>query len=889
MERVTGASVQGGQYVFVRGLGDRYANTQLNGAVLPTADPDRRAVQFDLFPAGFLENIVTLKTFTPDKPGSFSGGLVDITTRSFPAEFTTGFSVSSGFSTAAVPGETFLADPVQGASAFRFGAGDLGIPAGLENTTRADFLRPTSLVTRPDGSTVLARNDAASSQRIGDFSNALAPQIAPTESTIPINGSASFSIGDRVALGSQNALGYIVGLSGGTGTSSYDGGTLSRVELIGRNDETGVVAADTTQLRTDRRSTQDAQVGGIANLAVQLGSYTELNLNTLFSHVTESTARSLDGVSNVQVDDQPTTDLVAGYTERTLTSGQLRGEHAVPALGNLQVDWRANLSNTRLDQPDLRQSSVVQLEFEDDDGNPARAFALQGNPPGPQRYFRDLNETLASGALDVTMPFQAFGNRAEVKVGGLLEQTDRGFSERFFFYELDRRVALGGTSGEDFAAYLAPENVGITGTRTNAAGEVTQYEFGHYLVDNTRSQNLYDGAFDVAAGYGMAEVGLGRLRVIAGARYETSQLVVVSQAVAPTPSDDDPDQFADVTVFRPFDADEDGTIGPDEQSVGLLGTDRTYNDVLPSLNVVYGLTESMNLRAAATRTLARPTFREIAPVTSFDFTSDGSLQGNPALERTLITNLDLRWEWFNGPGQILAVSAYYKHLQNPIERVTTDASNGATTYDNVDRADVYGAEFEARQSLGAFVGGALADRLDLGVNLSLTRSAISITGRELETRRAFDPSASDTRDLQGQSPYLLNLSLGYSDPARGTAGGLFFNVAGPRLSRVGSPLPDVYERPSPQLDLNVSQELLGMFTVKGSVKNLLNAPYRETYDVAGLDLGGPTEIAPFLEYNRGTVFSLGLSINPSFGVGAPASVPAPGAAPSTLGAPPAGQ
>ena len=108
MERVTGASVQGGQYVFVRGLGDRYANAQLNGSVLPTADPDRRAVQFDLFPAGFLKNIVTLKTFTPDKPGSFSGGLVDINTKSFLSAFSASFSTSAGVSAQALPGSRRL-------------------------------------------------------------------------------------------------------------------------------------------------------------------------------------------------------------------------------------------------------------------------------------------------------------------------------------------------------------------------------------------------------------------------------------------------------------------------------------------------------------------------------------------------------------------------------------------------------------------------------------------------------------------------------------------------------------------------------------------------------------------------------------------------------------
>ncbi|MEM1116905.1 MAG: TonB-dependent receptor [Bacteroidota bacterium] len=851
MERVTGASVQGGQYVFVRGLGDRYANTQLNGAVLPTSDPDRRAVQFDLFPASFLENIVTLKTFTPDKPGSFSGGLVDITTRSFPAEFTTSFSASTGFATEAVPGDAYLVDPVQGASAFRFGAGDLELPDLIADTPREEFRRPTSL-TNGQGSP-LVRQDEAASNRLDALSNALTPQLAPGEGTIPINRSFGFSFGNRFPMG-RNALGLIVGLTADQGASHYDAGTLARVDITGRDDETGRVAADTTQLRADRRSTSEATLGGIANLAYQLGSFNEINLNTLFSHVVESEARTLDGVDNVLGEGTPVTDIVTGYTERTLTSGQLRGEHALPALANLEIDWRANVARTLLDQPDLRQAAIREGTREDDEGNVTRTFSLVGTPPGPQRYFRDLDESLASGGLDLSLPIRLFDNAGQIKVGGLVERTEREYGERFFFYELDRGVALTGTNAPALADYLAPENVGVTGTRTDRDGNISRYEFGHYLIDATRDQNRYDGAFDVNAGYGMAEFGVGPLRVIAGARYENSRLFIASQALATadTPAD------SVVTV--------DG--------VNRLGTDRSYNDVLPSLNLVYALGDDMNLRAAATRTLARPTFREIAPVTTFDFTSDGALQGNPALERTLITNLDLRWEWFNAPGQIVAVSGYYKRLSNPIERVITDAENGSTSYANVDAADVFGAEFEVRQALsGLGLPGTLAERLSLGANLSLTASSITITERELQARRAINPEASDRRDLQGQSPYLLNTSLSYDGDL--TSVGLFFNVAGPRLSRVGNPLPDVYERPSPQLDLNVSRELFGMLSVKGSVKNILDAPYREAYDVSGLDLGGADELAPFLEYNRGTSFSLGISINPSFARSAPAIPPAP--------------
>ncbi|MCB0748896.1 MAG: carboxypeptidase-like regulatory domain-containing protein, partial [Ignavibacteriae bacterium] len=108
MKKVTGASVVGGKYVYVRGLGERYSSTTLNGAELPSADPDKKSFQLDLFPASLLDNITTVKTFTPDKPGTFTGGLVDVTMKSFPEKFSFNFSTSTGYNTMATFNDNFI-------------------------------------------------------------------------------------------------------------------------------------------------------------------------------------------------------------------------------------------------------------------------------------------------------------------------------------------------------------------------------------------------------------------------------------------------------------------------------------------------------------------------------------------------------------------------------------------------------------------------------------------------------------------------------------------------------------------------------------------------------------------------------------------------------------
>ena len=261
-----------------------------------------------------------------------------------------------------------------------------------------------------------------------------------------------------------------------------------------------------------------------------------------------------------------------------------------------------------------------------------------------------------------------------------------------------------------------------------------------------------------------------RLKIIGGARFEATRMEVVSQ---------------------------DST-----QDVGRLDND----DVLPSLNVVYQLQDNMNLRAAATRTLARPTFREIAPFESFAFINGSFFIGNPGLERTLITNYDLRWEWFVRPGEILAVSGFYKDLQNPIERTILGGTNGQIQFQNVDEATVLGAEVELRKQLGTLVRP--LRHFALGLNASFTHSTIRVPETELVVRRAIDPDAPDTRRLQGQSPFLVNADLAYENFESGTTASLFYNVFASRLSSVSKGgTPDVYERPSPQLDFTFSQRI----------------------------------------------------------------------------------
>ena len=842
MERVTGASVQGGRYVSVRGLGDRYANTQLNGSTLPTADPDRRSVQFDLFPAAFLDNIVTLKTFTPDRPGSFSGGLVDITTRAFPEAFSASVSVSTGLSTQIAPGGSMLVDPAAGVSLF--GTADaLDLPAALLDG------RPFPTVGRNETFNVDANPERLAAIQANEALTDYFSQrsVAPVGESADPAMSLAASVGNRVSLFGTD-VGFIVGATLDRGVGSYEQGTVGRYDVSGAEG-----APRLRQRRRDQRSTTESTAGGIANVTVRLGARTEIGLNTLVSQSAESQARIISGLAPLPIGGEGdtttfVTDRVAGYSERRLASGQLRGRHEVALLAGLRAEWRASLSSTSLDEPDLRFFANANTEGGYQVGGASLNNTLH--------FFRDSRESLGGLGLDLTLaPRSVAGLPVQIKVGGLYERTARDFRERRFEV-LSEGLALTGEGAAAVDSLFSAANSGIIETRAPNPFDPQQrttFVIGNRLVDGTQPNNQYDGALGVGALYAMAEFPLVRgLRAIAGARLERTDLGI---------------DVVDVVTGAPVAA------GDSTFSGAIAET-----DLLPSLNLVYALTPQMNLRAAATRTLARPTFREIAPFESFDFATDGPLVGNPSLDRTLISNLDVRWEWFNAPGAILAVSGYYKFLDRPIERVITDLENNVNQFQNVDRATIFGAEVEARQRLSA-LGGPFGQpflrSLNVGGNLTLTRSEITISEAELAERRFVNPDAAGTRALQGQSPFLVNLDLSYETAA--TTAGVYFNVFGRRLSRVG--VPDVYENPTPQLDFIASQNVFDQFALKLTVRNILGSRTEEVYDFPASTYSAIGGAAPvYQSYDIGTSYSLGISFRPRFGGdSSPAIPPVPSA------------
>ena len=783
--KVTGASVVGGRYVVMRGLQGRYLNVQLNGATIPSSDPDQNTVPLDLFPSGLLDNITTTKTFSADRPGDFTGGSVNLTTRAFPNELTGALSFSTGFETTAEPGSARLAVP--GASLGLFGAPSQN--QSLPGAAAGDV---------PDVS--LARNDPALAADLDAASRAFSPGLTPVLATTPANQGVSFSIGDRIPLGAR-ALGVIAGVTWSRSYDGFSGGTTQTFKGLRTDD--GVVL-DPTFAATPalgggtQAGAEDVLLGGLANLSLELSERHTLGLNVLANRSVLSEAYQdrgvyLDGTLEEGAVRRSRSLLVQ---ERSLGSAQLRGEHA---LGALRLDWNAQAAATSQDEPDYR---VFVDDVRTGADGAERAEINTAAYTAPTRYFRRLDETTLSGALDLAAPAAVLGRGGEVKVGAAALSRRRGFTERTF-----QVFQNGLTYSGDPDAFFSAENAGIIG---EAGGRPL---FGNYVADATSPQAAYDGAQSTAAGYVLAEGTVaGGLRVIAGARLEASAI----------------------------------DVAPSDPAAGVGGADLADLDVLPSFNVVYALGKRANLRAAYGRTLARPNFRELAPYASYELRTNRTFRGNPDLGRTLVDNVDLRAEWFARPGEILAASVYYKRFADPIEYTyNVTSANAEIQPRNLANASVLGAELEARRALDGLPG--LLGNLQLGGNLTLAFSEVDIL--ESERERRLDPTEA-TRRLQGQSPYVLNLDLGYETEA--TSVSLLYNLFGSRIHFVSIGLtPDVYEQARGTLDLVARQRLVGGVTATFSAKNLTGAAYELVQSV-----GGQAFVTE--SYARGRSVSLGV-------------------------------
>lgn len=484
LRRVPGVSVVEGKFVYVRGLGERYGATTLNGAPLPSPLPDKKAVPLDLIPAGLLESVVTAKSYSPDQPGDYAGGLVQLETRSGPSAELLRVSTSMGFETLTSLGAG-LGYSGGGWDWAGFDDGTRALPTGVSPT------RPVELPGDPQLRNAFVRS----------LSGPWSP--APRRS-VPLNAGLGATYGNRVEVGGRE-LAFIG--SGSYSTSYSTTGSLT---------ERYYVLGDAPSLQVDydgQVTTHDVALGGLANASLELNDTDHVDFNLVYNRLVEDEARTLTGLYESQGPYIRAPRL--RYIANELVTAQLRGEHTLRLLGAPSLRWRAGYSDAGRYEPNTR---TVLYRAEERTG----PYVFYPGPSSGLVFHQDLSDRGLNGAVDLKVPFRFRSLPSSLSLGGAAEVRGREVYTRRF-----RLVPNGALPRE--VQTLSPDELFAEERIGTGAGQLG-------VVESTFREDNYDADQSIYAGYGMvdAEV-LPRLRVVAGGRVEAARQRVSPRDLFATP------------------------------------------------------------------------------------------------------------------------------------------------------------------------------------------------------------------------------------------------------------------------------------------------------------------------------------------------------------------
>jgi TonB-dependent receptor len=733
VKRIPSVTIVDNKYLQVRGSSERYNGAMLNNSPMSSTEPEKKSFAFDMFPSNLIENTVLTKSFTPDLPGDFSGGMLKISTVDFPDAFTLSAGAGTAYQTLTTNRE-FLTyyggDPTYGSD-----AGIRNLPSGFP-----EALSPESV------------NDKLSAAKT------LTNIWAPKAESASRNGNYSLGVGDQFSFLGQT-LGVVASVVSRT---SYENSTIERNDY----ESTG----DPRFLFNGESSKYSVMSGGVANIGFKLFQRHKLSFKNTLTRAADDETILMEGP-----------DFDAGfyqkqsalrYVSREVLSTQVTGQHSLPWLSGIEAEWRLSRSLSLRNEPDYRR-----VYYARDLGSPDDPmFAVLGsqvNQKNGGRFYSDLNDEVLGAGFDISTPVLG----TKVKTGALIEEQERQFSSRL----IGMLMNAPGNGFTDFSLlYLPPDSIFAPENFRRNGFSIDEYNNG---------TNRYDAGQRVRAAYAMVDhlVPQLDLRFIVGARVENSVQTIETR---------------------------------DLTNTSAIDVAQEYTDILPSANVVYTPAADVNFRAAYSQTVNRPELRELAPFSYYDFSTQFSLTGNPYLSRGLIRNYDLRAEYFTGIGEVVSVSFFYKAITDAIEQVVKpSASLGSErTFLNAARAWNYGAEIEARKSL-SFIGDELSNFV-VNLNYSWIRSTVEFgeTSGAVETKE---------RPLQGQSPYVVNAGITYSEPDLGTSVSVLYNRFGDRITEVSTTLePDVVERGRNVVDVVIGQTFAGIFDLRLSARDILREPQR---------------------------------------------------------------
>lgn len=727
LKRVSGTTIVDNKFVIVRGLSDRYNSAMVDDAPLPSTEPNRKAFSFDIIPANMIDNIIITKAGTPDLPGDFAGGVINILTKEVPEDNFTNFSIGTGFNTVSTF-KTFK-------SGYRSPTDFLGFDNG-ERQLHPQF--PTTAgVAKISGSKYPEHNSV-------NFLKALNNDFAIREhSALP-------------AINLQASLGRLYSLShnrrfGVTAAVTYSHSENIKPNLLRQYDDYNY---------QDVVNNYSTNIGGLLNFGYYVGK-SKFNLKTFYNRTFDDNFLFRQGTNIGSSNDVNyyAYDLV----QKSLFKTSLDGSHQI---GNkdAKIDWIASYNYITNNQPDQRKVSYTRTIGTTD------PYAAQLGTLGKSnsRLFSDMGESVLNGVVNYTQPVKMF-KKSSLKIGAFGQYRHRNFENRY----------LGMVMNEMKPGYDAIERRPVATLFANDAIDGEYYS----LQDQTITGDNYTATSRTMGGYVMLDNKITeKFRAVYGVRFESYNVLL------------DADTVREVN--------------------------KSWNDFLPSVNLTYAINDNVNIRGSYFRSLARPEFRELANLSYYDYEQSATVLGNPGLNRSLINNFDLRYEWFLGKGEIFSASAFYKKFDNTLEnQVLVPSSSYEIRTRNYEKATVIGIEMEIRKNLGFIAPSSFLKNMNFYTNVAIIKS------KATDTTVNYDPAgnAHTDRELSGQAPYTINSSLGYSAFDGKLNFNLLYNRIGQRLYLVGSPrLWNIYERPRNLLDFQVSYAVSKRSEFKFNAKDLIN-------------------------------------------------------------------
>ncbi|MDJ0700140.1 MAG: TonB-dependent receptor plug domain-containing protein [Woeseiaceae bacterium] len=828
LRRVPGLTLVQDKYVYIRGLGERYSSTTLNGAQIPSPDLTRNVIPLNVFPTSIVESLRVQKSYSPTISANFGGGSVDIRTKDIPDEFILQFEVGLGLNSE----NPSTISSYAGGGDDRWGTDDgtralsrtiIDGLAAYSGDPSVDNIRFT--MARTDPSIPQSQLPFMAQTVNREFALALNRDIALTSEDVAPDYKLRASVGNNFLIGTDWEAGFSVG-------ASYE------TDQRWRRTNTAAFGLPEEQNGVREESTESVNIAGTANLGLKFLEDHEISTTTLFLRNTDNETEVFDffNENRLRSSGRGFREYRLEFEERNMTTNQVRGQHRIgiatrerfPALAGLvqwipedaQIDWYYSISDARTDIPNR-----VSLRSDTTNDTSTGAVLTEAVPLdsfAADYRFTDLNDEVEDYGWRGMLPFEFGDNYVELSGGWNHAQKARSYAQSQFSLgylrvrdltpaEIEAGVlpVLERGPGEVFSDAEIMRSIPDPDP-TNPVPGSRVYENNLLFDRQGANTNSYLAATMTDGAWGKVDwTWRDSWRLAAGARWEDYRQVAVSW---------DPYSYS---IANP-------QIDPavEEVTSSVFNEDNWY----PAVAITYMgslWADTFQLRLGYSETAVRPDLREITDSSYIDPITGDLVRGNPGVVPSEVQNLDLRAEWFFENSDNLTVTLFNKDIDNPIEFFEIPASDTTIAREilNADSATVRGVEFEFLKELG-FLGDA-ASMFFLQGNLTLQESELTpgSGGGDVscEARNDAGEVVANNCQLSGASDYVANLMIGFDSPDAKHTASLIYNVFGERLFAFGRFGPDAFEQPFQSLDATYFWYPTNRLTVKLKAQNILGS------------------------------------------------------------------